>query len=182
MKIFGGIDPGKTGAIVFLKEDGSIYKALNVPLIGREYHIKEMFAILYNFSNKESYIALEDVHTTQMGGKSSNFDFGRGKGIWEALLVSTGIPTIQVMPKKWQKEIWVENDKVYKKNKIKNKKGEVRFKINTKETSLQSAKRLQPNYSFINTGKSGRGKKINDGIVDAYLIAEYRRRNFKNNK
>ncbi len=179
---YGGIDPGKTGAIVFIEGDGKIYSAENVPLADGDYIIDVMYAILQRAKlqagHKCAQIALEHVHATHMGGKSSNFDFGRGRGIWEALLCASGISFIQVEPKAWQKEVWQKGDIEYKEPPgpaVENQKKENR-KIDTKLTSFRCATRLAPVYDFIDHGKSGRGNRVNDGIVDAYLIAEYCRR------
>ena len=109
MKKFGAIDPGKTGCFVVLNEDGEIVRWSNTPLIGKEYDKKQMISILLSDDLKSSdceFIILEDVHATQMGGKVSNFDFGRGKGLWEMALMALEIRHELVTPKKWQKEVW----------------------------------------------------------------------------
>ncbi len=191
--LFGGIDPGKTGALVFIRGgDGGIHCATNAPVKDGAYCIETMSGMLATHcgdGKKPLLVMLERVHATQMGGKVSNFDFGRGLGIWEALLVAHGITADQVLPKVWQKELWAAADIVHKTHMPNTAENECRcmldgincacppkVKVDTKATSLACAKRLLPGQDFINKGKSGRGKKPNDGIVDAYLIAEYARR------
>ena len=80
-----------------------------------------------------------------------------------------------VQPKKWQ-SIWegVPIQKVPTGKK--NKKGEPMYKTDTKATSLLAVQRLFPN---IDLRASERCKIPHDGIVDALLMAEYCRRNFK---
>lgn len=174
-KIRIGIDPGKTGHIVFLDADtGEVLRHVKTPLIGKEYDKHAMFQLLMNEYPPNAYAiyaVLEDVHTTQMGGKASNFDFGRGKGLWEMALIASNIPHTMIGPKIWQKEVWV-------KSKIQYKPGKKKKTIDTKATSLITAKMSLPNQDFIDRGKSGRGTKVDDGFVDAYLIAEYCRRKF----
>jgi hypothetical protein len=169
-KRYGGIDPGKTGALVVLDDLGQIVWHNNVPLIGgKEYDKRAMVELIPSLV---IHIALEDVHATQMGGKASNFDFGRGKGLWEMALAVLEVPHHMVPPKKWQKEVWTSKKIM--------KPGKKRPTVDTKATSLLTAKMLWPKQDWNNISvKTGaRLSSINDGLVDAALIAEYCRRKF----
>jgi hypothetical protein len=176
------IDPGKTGHIVVLNEDGQVTDEYPTPLIGREYD-KQLMKDKLNKYNEgyKVHVVLEDVHTTQMGGKSSNFDFGRGKGLWEMALMALSIPHTMVTPKVWQKEMWQGAKTQYKVTTRKTKQGSVVKKIDTKLTSLIAAKMLFPNEQWFNVSiKTNKPlSSINDGKVDAILMAEYCRRNFR---
>lgn len=178
-KYYIGIDPGKTGSVAILDEDGRVFSLKDTPIIGKEYDKAEMIAILNKYEN--CHAVLEDVHATQMGGKVSNFDFGRGKGLWEMALMSLKIPHTMVKPKAWQKEMWQGVNIQYKPTARRNKKGEPVKKVDTKATSLLAAKNLFPNQEFRNiSDKTGKPlSSINDGLVDAILMAEYCRRKFK---
>lgn len=183
-KNYAGIDPGKTGHIVILDQDGQILFQKQTPLIGKEYDKQEMHQIIYQFEKTQTHIChfvLEDVHATQMGGKSSNFDFGRGKGLWEMALTARFVPHTMVTAKQWQKQMWQGVKKQYKSTRRKTKAGNFVKKIDTKATSLLAAKNLMPNEDWRNiSDKTGKPlSSINDGKVDAYLMAEYCRRNFK---
>ena len=61
-----------------------------------------------------------------------------------------------IMPREWQRQFWA-----YEKG------------LDTKEEALKAALLLQPDHDF---SKSERATKPHDGIVDAYLIAEFARR------
>lgn len=173
---FIGIDPGKTGHVVVLDQFGNIVNNYPTPLIGSEYDKSVMAQIIELQRDhpdiKKIHFVLEDVHTTQMGGKASNFDFGRGKGLWEMALMSLKVPHTMVQPKVWQKTMWQGS-------KIQYKVGGKKRTIDTKATSLVAAKMLQPSQDWRVVGKTGKfTTKIDDGFVDAYLMAEYCRRNF----
>ena len=76
----------------------------------------------------------------------------------------------EVQPKTWQKEIHTTADRVY-----------AAAKLDTKATSIRCAMRLFPLVSFVKpwSGKGVQPTKIQDGMCDATLIAEYIRRKFK---
>lgn len=175
MRLFCGVDIGKLGAIVILDEKGNVVFKSVVPTIGKEYDKTEMFSILLQHSDHIIHTVFEDVHATHMGGNTSSFEFGRGKGLWEMALIAANIPHTAVQPKKWQ-TIWEGTQKQYLPTSKRNKKGEIVQKIDTKATSLLCAKRLFPNVDFR---ESSRCKVAHNGIVDALLMSEYCRRTFK---
>ena len=76
----------------------------------------------------------------------------------------------EVQPMTWQKEIHASADRVYS-----------AAKLDTKATSIRCAIRLFPLVSFVKpwSGKGVQPTKIQDGMCDATLIAEYIRRKFK---
>lgn len=170
--MYAAIDPGKTGAIVFVDELGDLYTHQSTPLIGREYDKESMHKILIQYNI--DHIVLEDVHANIIGGKASNFDLGRGKGLWEGLICGISAPMTMVPPKEWQKEMWMGVKKQYK-------TGGKKKTVDTKATSLLAAKQLWPNQNWNcvspKTGKVLSG--IDDGLVDAALMAEYCRRKFR---
>lgn len=177
---FIGIDPGKTGHIVVLNLTGGIIEHIPFPLVGKEYDKQLMAQFFKGYAdlhhkedNFKVHAVLEDVHTTQMGGKSSNFDFGRAKGLLEMALMSLEIPHTMVQPKAWQKWMWQGAKTQYK-------QGAKKKTVDTKATSLLAAKMLKPDQEWRVIGKTGKPTtKIDDGLVDAYLMAEYCRRKFK---
>jgi hypothetical protein len=183
-KRFIGIDPGKTGHVVELDNSGKIVDHYVTPVIGKEYDKQQMSTNLFKFSpynidRIRAHVLLENVHATQMGGKASNFDFGRGKGLWEMALMALEISHTMVTPKEWQKLMWQGAKTQYMATKRKTKQGTFVKKVDTKATSLLAAKMLQPQQEWRVIGKKGSPTtKIDDGFVDAYLMAEYCRRNF----
>lgn len=161
MKYYIGIDPGKSGGIAAISEEGGL--ALHkVPMIGKLVDINALRDILamYNIEPGKSYYALEDVHSLPGTSAKSNFSFGENKGEYRGLMVGLGLPYMEVQPKAWQKVAWEGVPMMKKPNK----------KTDTKAMSLVAAKRLFPNQSFLATERS---TKPHDGLVDAALIAYY---------
>lgn len=164
---FLGIDPGKDGAFVVLDERGNVVQIDCMPTIGKEYDKVEMHRIVTQYDIHHA--VLENVHAPQLGGRTSVFEFGRGKGLLEMTLAILQIPHTQVVSRVWQKEMWQGITPQLKPDKTKKT-------VDTKATSLLAAKRLFPAQDLR---KSTKAKVPHDGIVDALLMAEYCRRKFK---
>lgn len=185
-----GIDPGiDTGGIAVLYEDG--LEVTMTPRIGGldkgDIDLVAISGIILDAMDRvESsgggrvVVCVEDVHSVFGSSASSNFAFGgrrREPNALFAMLVALSdrkrvYPSVmlsfeEVPPKTWQKEIHVTADKTYKAS-----------KLDTKATSIRAATRLFPNVSFTKpwSGKGKRPEKIQDGLCDAALIAEYARR------
>lgn len=164
------IDPGSKGFIV-TQCDGefSFYSIEDNDL----YQLSEIMDKIRNtYSNLVCVI--EDVHSVFGSSAKSTFNFGFNKGYLIGLLAANKIPYVLVQPKAWQKEIWVNSDMIvnYKKVKIKDKEI-TKKEVDTKNTSINAAKRLFPHIDFR---KSERCKNLDDNKVDATLMSEYARR------
>lgn len=169
-KCYMAIDPGSKGFIV-TQCDGefSFYSIEDNDL----YQLSEIMDKIRNtYSNLVCVI--EDVHSVFGSSAKSTFNFGFNKGYLIGLLAANKIPYVLVQPKTWQKEIWVNSDMVvnYKKVKIKDKEI-TKKEVDTKNTSINAAKRLFPHIDFR---KSERCKNLDDNKVDATLMSEYARR------
>ncbi len=176
-KIRIGIDIGSKGAIsIFV--DGKLEMSCAIPVTkDNKVDIAEFYGIISNWitSADDIHATIEDLHSIFGTGAASNFTFGWVNGVTEAILVSYAIPYTKVQARKWQKEMWEGVRPVVINTGKKNKKGEIKYKTDTKATSLLAAKRLFPNEDFLATSRS---KVPHNGIVDAILIGEYCRRNF----
>lgn len=169
-RVYLGIDPGAKGFLtlygnVDIKHysiaDNDFYKLGDIL---RE--IKEL--------HPNIVCVMEEVHAIFGSSAKSTFSFGEINGLLKGLLIANKIPYHLVEPKKWQKEIWENKDMVvtYKSVTIRGKQI-MKKEINTKQTSINAAKRLFPNIDFR---KTERCKNIDDNKVDSTLIAEYARR------
>lgn len=156
MKTYIGIDVGAKGYIAVFKDGEWQYFPLlsSNPLDITDY--------LRQFAISECVCVIEDVRAIHGSGATATFNFGYGKGILIGILTALAIPYTQVAPKKWQKEMWDNTDKV--------NSGD---KIDTKKTSINCAKRLFPHIDFRRTEKC---KNVDDNKVDATLLCEYGRR------
>lgn len=107
-----GIDPGKTGAMAVLNDQGKLvdvkdFQECFMPL-------KEAITAM----GVESYIAyLEEVHSMPKQGVASTFAFGENFGWWKGILQAFGISFKTVRPQDWQKGL------VPKKNNLTDKPG-----------------------------------------------------------
>ena len=144
--IYIGIDPGKSGALAVLREDGKVtifkFEELAYDLILRD---------IAN-SKQRSACVLERVSAMPKQGVTSMFNFGVNFGFIQGLLTAHNIPFELVTPRKWKSEFGITADK---------------------NSSITVAQRLFPAVSLLRTEKC---KKPDDGIAEALLLAEYARR------
>jgi adenylate cyclase class IV len=117
---------------------------------------------------------IEDVHALFNSSAKSTFAFGFNKGYLVGLLAANQIPYTLVQPKEWQREMWGNSDMTvtYKNVTIKGKTV-TKKEVNTKQTSINCAKRLFPTMDFR---KNEKCKKIDDNKVDSVLMSEFARR------
>tara|TARA_R100000655_G_scaffold104501_2_gene151776 strand:- start:424 stop:954 length:531 start_codon:yes stop_codon:yes gene_type:complete len=113
-----GIDPGKSGGIVFINGDKIIemYKCPNT--------IEEMAELLEPYrlkwdSNINVTAYIEQVHAFPSDGRSSVFKFGTNYGIWQGLLGANKIETKFIAPQVWMRSLELPKSKVDRKRKIK---------------------------------------------------------------
>ena len=106
--IYIGIDPGKSGAIAIILDDGSLY--VEPYKVG----IKDLFDLLMLCSKYTHTCAIERVHSFPGQGVSSTFNFGVNYGVWLALLGSANITYTNPPPQTWIKH-YIELGKYTKK-------------------------------------------------------------------
>jgi len=170
-----GIDPGKHGGIVALSEDGKGVQTYCIPKIKDEidvWGIQEIFFTLFN-SDKE-IVVIEQVHAIYGSSAAATFSFGFICGLLEGIVVGNNFRYIKVKPKDWQKIMFEGIEPIYKPSK---KKG--RGTLETKKMAEIAYKKLFPQVDLYRTDNGNKSKKVHDGLVDALLIAEYRRRMLK---
>lgn len=142
-----GIDPGKSGAIAIILEDGSVVTAT---------FSEEAYRHLLRQYSKDSFAIVEQVCGFSPPGvkigSTSIFNFGANYGWIQGVLYSYAIPYQTVVPRKWKKEFSLDKDK---------------------SKSIQCAKQLFPNANLFRTERC---TIAHDGIAEALLMAEYGRR------
>ena len=93
MKIYIGIDPGKTGGMCLITGD----------------HIKpvkfndDIHKILQKLTQHTLFAVIESVHAFPNQGVTSSFTFGYNYGEWIGMLKALNIPFIRVSPTKWMR-------------------------------------------------------------------------------
>lgn len=97
--IYIGIDPGKSGAISMVWDDGQPFSAC-VHGDATEADIADYLASL---DLERAKAVIERVSSSPQMGVKSSFTFGQSYGFLRGLLVSAKVPYIEVSPQKWQK-------------------------------------------------------------------------------
>lgn len=148
MSVVVGIDPGLRGGIA-IYQDG-VYENFLLS------EFSDTYAAFKELMGTATHIFLEKAEKRPMAGVVSTattwYNFGRLKGWIESLYIPfTLVPSAQ-----WTKEMCQGTDHK-----------------ETKGRSLQAARRLFPNYSFLATPKCS---IPHDGLYESMLICEYGRR------
>jgi hypothetical protein len=159
-----GIDPGVSGAIVTLNRYGTVCVSRQpMPTLknglGREVlDLQAISKIFAEIKACNAFVAIEQLQPMPMdkGGTLANYARGRSLGVLEALCVAHGLPYQLIRPQTWQKQMLAGVEGT-----------------DTKARSIIAAQRLFPD---VNLKRTERSKKLDDGIADALLIAEYARR------
>lgn len=98
-RIFIGVDPGKSGAIVALPEGSD--KAIRIRLEATEADVAEFVRHHFGATNAAKAV-LEKVGAMPKQGVSSTFKFGQSYGFCRGLLIANRIAFNDVTPTKWQ--------------------------------------------------------------------------------
>ena len=148
-KIYIGVDPGQSGGFVILSDDGQVIEVFKTPETRKAFQER-----LAKYSSQHCFCLLEKVGCRPTNGAKSNFTFGVNVERLLYTLEAMEIPHQEVTPQSWMKSY------LLKKN-----KGETHTAW--KNRLKAKAQQLFPkeNVTLWNS--------------DAFLIAEYCRRNFK---
>ena len=109
MKIFLGVDPGASGAIAVLREDGVLLEVIDMPVVElkvgkatkRRVSPEILAHALRPYAGAIAY--LEQVSAMPGQGVSSMFAFGESYGIVKGVLAALGISINLVTPGTWKK-------------------------------------------------------------------------------
>lgn len=149
MRWFAGIDPGLTGAVAILDEDGGGAMVWDMPTLAGEVNAAHLAAILRTPTTGSLEVTLEEVHSMPKQGVKSSFGFGVSKGIVLGVVGALGLPLTRIGSSKWKRDMRVTSDKA---------------------TSLRLANERWPDLA-----EDLRLKK-HDGRAEALLIADWGRR------
>ena len=101
-----GIDPGISGAIVLIDDDGKFIDALPMPSIKTGKASRVNAAAIVAFLS--AYKSLDHCYIEQVGAMPGNggvsmFNFGHSAGVVEGLIAGMGIPYSRITPQAWKK-------------------------------------------------------------------------------
>ena len=153
-----GIDPGKYGAIVGIAND--VVTLQPIPLIGGKVDMVKLYEdfrenITFNPDFKNAVVFIEKVGSRPK--QKGMFEFGRVVGMLEMMIVCRGFALERVSPQKWQKILPTF------------KKGA------SKKAALLYVKERFPNFWDAISEEGSYTKKEQEGLIDAFLIAQYGR-------
>ena len=100
MKHYMGIDPGYSGAVAVVDEDGGFLAS--VRLNATEHDVSEF---VREHAPNVAFAVLEKVNAMPRQGVSSTFKFGTSYGFCRALLVCHRMSFEVVTPATWQREL-----------------------------------------------------------------------------
>lgn len=103
MRIYIGIDPGKSGAMAIIGAEGNVEV---IPFDAVKYSLA-----LAKLSGHSVTCCVEKVSAMPRQGVVSMFNFGHNLGVIEGLLRAYGIPYQLVPPQTWKKEFSLSSDK-----------------------------------------------------------------------
>lgn len=97
--IYIGIDPGESGAVTAIWDDGepaTQFHKLSEPE-------QDLVSYLKQFDLKSARCVVESVHSMSKQGVASSFKFGKSFGFCLGILTGLQIPFKLVTPQTWQK-------------------------------------------------------------------------------
>ena len=109
MNYFLGVDPGASGAIAVLQEDGLLIAVIDMPVVElkvgkamkRRVSPEILAHVLRPYAGSVAY--LEQVSAMPGQGVSSMFAFGESYGVVRGVLAALGMRTYLVTPGAWKK-------------------------------------------------------------------------------
>ncbi len=144
-----GIDPGCSGALVLITEQGGYIDHLNMPTIkvGTKSRVNGAAAAAWLKKYQINEAFLEQVGAMPGQGTASMFTFGHAAGVAEGLLQGLNIPYTLVTPQAWKKAAGLIGS--------------------DKDAARSRAIQLYPELRFLDAKAKGQA------IADALLIARF---------
>ena len=105
-KVFIGIDPGVSGAITALDENGKVFALTKMPQT-----MGDLLHFLQQFTNDDALCYLEKVHAHPGDGAVSVFKCGQGFGWLQMALLAAKVKTIEVLPNTWMRGLGIKSKK-----------------------------------------------------------------------
>ena len=108
-----GIDPGISGALAWVSDDGHLLSAMDMPTLevnGKAKVNPHILASELNF-RKPKIVVIEEVGAMPGQGVTSMFNFGYSAGILLGICAGLGIPTVFYRPAVWKRQAGVPTDK-----------------------------------------------------------------------
>lgn len=95
-----GIDPGLSGAIAWLDDDGTLLAACDMPVVDGHVNYVDLGRLL---AAAPDVAVVEKVHSMPGQGVASTFKFGQAYGAVLGCLGALQVPVEHVTPSKWKR-------------------------------------------------------------------------------
>ena len=148
MKLFAGIDPGNTGAIAIVNDEGDLVNAMAFKQYDKELDLNAIAAFVASYM--PDLVVIEKVHSMPKQGVSSAFTFGKTYGMVLGICSAYHRKMELVPPTKWKKLVLADTDR-------------------SKEAAVAFVHRNYPTATLIPLG----GRKPNHNLADAICLAHY---------
>ena len=101
-----GVDPGKTGALA-LTVANELVAVEDMPTIDKRVNATVLAKLVDDWCYQHGIrlAVIENVHAMPKQGISSAFNFGRGLGVVEGIVLAKAIPVTFVSPAKWKADM-----------------------------------------------------------------------------
>ena len=109
-----GIDPGLSGAIAWVSDDGHLIRVADMPTVevnGKKKVSPQMLVALLEDYDDAKMVAIEDVGAMPGQGVTSTFNFGYSAGILAGVCAGLRMPTSFYRPAVWKRAAGVPADK-----------------------------------------------------------------------
>ncbi len=170
-----GIDPGKQGAFVLLTgKSGTLTKYFLMPTINQEISMSSLIAYLNKLKallKEHSVLAVLEQPSAFLLKRSRNSIMTQGieYGMLKGIVFSIGFNFVEIRPNVWTKPFY----KGYSKDISTKQKAQLVFE----NLFHQSTEVFTLRGMMCHTGIRSINKKSKEGLIDAYLIAQYARQN-----
>ena len=153
-----GIDPGASGALALLDDNGRLLSVVEMPAFGSEPNAADVAALLDAMGRPEDlFVALEEPFANNMASSISQLNQGIGFGILLGVVGTMGYRHERIPPAKWKRELGLPMSRQL-------------TAAQKKKNSREWASRLWPNQAHR------WAKSTQDGLAEAALIGESMRR------
>ena len=118
-RMYLGIDPGLSGAVAVLADDGALvafYDTLTLTLrtsrgTRQEYDVPGLVALLQPYTGPQTHVVLEESQAMPGQGTRSMFTGGLGFGVWLGMLGTMGLAYPRIRPHVWKRSLGLTRDK-----------------------------------------------------------------------
>ncbi len=165
MPLYVGADPGLSGGLAILDEDGDVLTVIPMPTkLGARGKTLVSCSAIWDFLEGAAetwgeikLVTMEENHARDTDAKDSIWSFARTTGRLEAVIELLELPMLTPTPQAWKAEMLRDTDK-------------------SKEAAIGY---VQQRYPGVNLLATARSRKPHDGMAESVLMAEFGRRKLK---